>query len=115
MCRLHVGLSANERRERVIKKNKKKTGGVEEGTGGGGGRGGCFTERDREREREISDIYKSTNRRFIGHTLGEREREKSEREKEREIGHISETPENVRVILERVLLIDESRQSLIYF
>lgn len=89
---------------------------MEEGTGGGGGRGGVsLSVTEREREREISDIYKSTNRRFIGHTLGEREREKSEREKEREIGHISETPENVRVILERVLLIDESRQSLIYF
>lgn len=110
-----MGLSANERRERVIKKNKKKDWGRGRRDGWWWGERGCFTERDREREREISDIYKSTNRRFIGHTLGEREREKSEREKEREIGHISETPENVRVILERVLLIDESRQSLIYF
>lgn len=67
-----------------------------------GGGWNVFRERDRkerrgrEKERERHPWYTSTNRRLTGH--------KKRAEKN---GHISQAPENVLVILRRVLLIDE--------
>lgn len=91
MCRVHAGLSANEK----VRKSKKEWG-HEERKGGGEMFLESVTHRGRGRG-ETSLIH--TDLQAVSGTHKKRTGKKA--------GHISQAPENVRVILGLVLLIDE--------
>lgn len=86
MCRLHAGLSANEK----VRKSKKAWGHEERRWLK------CFQRawqrEERERERSLIHINKQAD---------------TQKETRKKTGHIPQAPENVLVILGRVLLIDE--------
>lgn len=92
MCRLHAGLSANEKVRSKKERGHEQRRWVK-----------CFWERDRGRERESG----GGRERDPIHINKQADTQKGKSQRKKKTGHIPRAPENVQVILGLVLLIDE--------